>query len=203
MRTRRLMALGTAVLLALTACGGDDEPAAEPTVQVDGSPSPSATPGQETASGDPSPDALRAHYPGIGLEFTGLGEVPERFRPALETYMAFERGHFTMVRTARLNPLLTDSATPAALDLMRQTVDYLQENNTRFRGEVRLEILDVQGRDRVVVIDTCEDSSGLRLVEAGEPKPLEGRSRIPVRFDLNREAGRWLITGYTPREGTC
>ncbi|WP_244931550.1 hypothetical protein [Nocardioides sp. W7] len=205
----RPLRLGTtlgvvALTLALGSCSSDTE---EPkTLELDATPSasptPSAEPG-ETPSGEPADDAIPTSYPEIGLEFSALPQASGPEAAALATYVEYERGLRELSRTGELNPLLTDNAAPSLTPTLESTVAYLRDNDTRYDGEVRIDV-DLEGAGpRAAALTLCTDASDLKLVKSGRPGPVEGLQRAVGRVVLTAADGTWVVTQYDTLEESC
>ena len=190
-------AMAAALVYSLSGCG--ENPTPEPTIGGSSSPAAAETSGSAT----PKARAVPTTYPAVGLEFTSLPSEDDVAPEVIEAFVRYERGISQMTRTARMNTLLTDTASGQALATQRETAGYLQENAGRYSGTVVVDVEVERADDRLVALGTCEDASGLRLTERGKPVELRGPDRTPVRVLLTRVDGTWKVTEYTFKEGSC
>lgn len=188
-----------------SACSSDsDEPEAretlelDPTVSASASQEPSPTPAEPAAE-----DAIPTSYPEVGLEFAALPAATGAEAAALATYVEYERGLRRLSRTGELNPLLTDNAAASLTPTLESTVDYLQGNDIRYRGTAVLTVAFEAFGEQAAVLDLCTDASGLELVTAGEPGPVEGAPRAAGRVVLTAGGGDWIVTQYDTLEDPC
>lgn len=200
-----LVASCLALGVTLTACSDDSGAEKE---QVDlsesGNSSPSADSSADGSGTDQgSTDALATDYPDVGLEFTSLPEVKGAKRAALETYVDFEQGQRKLSRTAELNSMITDNAAPSVEDSMQATIDWLNQNKTRYDGTARIDVSFEGMSAGTAVLDLCIDAKGLSLVTDGQKRPVEGRERGRSQVSVTNAGGAWQVTNYSDLDESC
>lgn len=200
--TRAAATTATLLALALTlnACGQDDS---------DGSASSDAageTPTTSDASPEPTtsaaPEPLPSSYPEVGLTYKNLPELDGEYRDALTAFIAYDRARLKLLREARMNPELKTHAAPKLVARFTNTVDYLVEHDTYYRGSTVTTLRELWTRNRMLGFDICLDGSGLRWLENGQPVPVPGEPREVFRIVVTNVGGTWKATDFEP-QGAC
>lgn len=189
----------TALVLGLAGCGdnGADDTAPTPSIGE------SSKAGEPTSEPAPGPGAIPTSFPEVGLEITDLPKLDDAYHDALVAFVDFERGRRATLNEAKLNPLLSDNAAGRVVEKFQGTVDYLQANNSHYRGDVTTEVVEAETKPGVLWLETCTDGTGLRIVENGQPTPVSGEPRLSARIVVTDVDGTWLVTDDTSLEGSC
>ncbi|MGA9746832.1 MAG: hypothetical protein WBQ50_05195 [Nocardioides sp.] len=201
-------ALAAAMLLTVSGCSEEAEPAGEsPTIGEDPSASeePEAAPSESPGSAAPDGEQLALDYPDVGLTYAALPEVEGAQADALATYVAYEHGLRRLSRTARISPELADAAGQSLMPTLRNTVKYLKSNDLRYAGTTTIDVTVDGGSSQTMVLDLCTDATDLRLVSKGNERPVKGLQRAKGRVTLNTVGGTsdWAVTDYTTLEEPC
>ena len=190
-----------ALALALVACGDDDDSSSSDSPDL-GPSSESTEPTESTTTSAPpeGPDAIPASYPGVGLEYDGLPDLEGRYRDALETFVAFDRGRLQLLREAKMNPLLSDNAADPVVANWQATATYLQDNDAYYRGTSVATFGDVQTKGDLLGLDLCLDGTELRYVQGGAASAPEGPAQVPFRVIVTQNDGTWTVTEAATQE---
>lgn len=195
--TRAAAATATLLALALTlgACGEDSDGGAAP----DPTSATSTTPEPKTSA---TPEPLPSSYPDVELTYKKLPDLDGPHREALEAFIAYDRARLKLLREARMNPGVRNNAAPKLVARFANTVDYLVEHDTYYRGSTVTTFRDVRTRGGMLGFDICLDGSGLRWLENGQPVPVPGEPREVFRIVVTSVAGTWKVTDFEP-QGPC
>lgn len=192
-----------ALALGLTACGddgGDDTGSGAPDLDPT-SEATSATDAPTSEGADP--EAIPSSYPAVGLEYDGLPELEGKYRDALATFVAFDRGRLQLLREAKMNALITGNAAQQVVATFQSTASYLQQNNAHYRGTTVASFDNVEEGNDLLGLDLCLDGTELRYVEGGSASAPEGPARVPFRVILTLHDGTWTVTEAGSQEGSC
>ncbi|MDT0166770.1 hypothetical protein Q9R32_14545 [Actinotalea sp. AC32] len=144
-----------AVLVGVLAGCTADEPrvgettAASPTETAEPTPTPTPTP---VADGP-----MDRSDAGLGITFTNLPQVTGDLRAALDAYTLFEVEYRRSLTGGAVTPELELLAAPPIVEAVRGTVETNAADGDSVAGEIRIDVLDVQGGSGAAVVDVCID----------------------------------------------
>jgi hypothetical protein len=191
-----------ALTLGLAACGDDDGDTSGGAPDLD--PKSEATSASDSPTSEPAdPEAIPTSYPEVGLEYDGLPELEGKYRDALATFVAFDRGRLQLLREAKMNALVTKNAAEQVVATFQSTASYLQQHNAHYRGTSVASFADVSEGGDLLGLDLCLDGTELRYVEGGSASAPEGPARVPFRAIVTLHDGTWTVTEASSQEGTC
>lgn len=193
--------LAAALTLGLSACG-DDDPSSDTSPDLDPT-SDTTSPADAPTSEPDGAETIPTSYPAVGLEYDGLPDVEGKYRDALETFVAFDRGRLQLLHEAEMNPLVTKNAAEQVVATFRSTATYLQQNDAHYRGTTVASFSDVEEGNDLLGLDLCLDGTELRYVEGGSASAPDGPARVPFRVIVTLRDGTWTVTEASTQEGTC
>lgn len=193
-------------LSALTACGGNDQPRADPSVPVE----PSATAAVPSAPSTPDPRSPEA-LAGL-VEFTAPPETDPAIQEALLAYADLLR-QFVIAQglgdaeypplLARIDPNNTELKTLILSGLVQTVAD-----GQFVLGTLTERVTDSAGTANMVLIDTCTDYTQRDIYSAATGQFLQevnvGIDVARARVVMRPGASGWLVSQYSiPKEQNC